>query len=93
MDPGHEIRRRRLSRDSDEDEEEFDKYANLSIWSDFCQSVYESRYISILACFLGFYCAYQITIAPYKVVRPVLTEEQKSMESLVINTFSRRYFK
>lgn len=83
MDLGNQIRQRYILDDSDEDlDEEMDRRANISIWRDFYQSVYDSRYYSIIACFVGFYCAYQITIAPYKTVRPILSEEQKSMDAL-----------
>ena len=85
MDLGNQIRKRYILDDSDEDlDEEMDRRANSSIWRDFYQSVYDSRYYSIIACFVGFYCAYQITIAPYKTVRPILSEQQKSMDALVL---------
>lgn len=73
-----------------EGEEEFSEQAgdicdllNTTLWQDVWASIYDSRYISALVLMLALCVSYAITIAPYSVSRPSLTEEQRSLHSLV----------
>ena len=60
-----------------------------SIWQDVCDSVYDSRYVSVIFLLLALYVGYSITLAPYQSSKQTLTKEQRSLETLVSYLFPK----